>query len=566
MQKHKSRGERTRHIRRLMWGAVGSVLLAVALGGYGFTRVVRQVDDEARHQSLALLHMEDAATAAQFVLARQTQEWKDILLRAYDPDQLARHRSLFGREAIDMQLHLQQTQKVIRDNGMDTANLVDLQNQEQTLLDEYAAALRKLDARDPLSYRRVDQLMRGKDRALRDGLAGWHAKLEAEIERRAKGFGASGVTGTTQFYGLGLLAVLLPLLSLTAFIAAYRALREIVRGDASVRAIYQSIGDAVLVANMRGQVESLNATAQKMTGWSDDQARGEALSDVFQLYDANNQSRVDSPAEIVLRDGCPIPMLNGMLLRRRDGKVVPVEDSAAPVLDERGKMIGVVMVFHDVSQRYAMLSDLRHERALFKQTFDLAAVGMAHLGMDGKWLRVNPKLCEITGYSEAELLQLSFKGITHPDDLARDLDKMRDLESHHIDAYHTEKRYIRKDGCSVWVALSVSFVWKEDGTPDYGISIIEDIQSRKDAEREGAAAQQQYQALFDQMPEGVLLIDENMRVIAHNRKALLELEYYSAALLQLHVRDFETADEAAIAARLQKLQKTGRDTFESRYR
>lgn len=74
------------------------------------------------------------------------------------------------------------------------------------------------------------------------------------------------------------------------------------------------------------------------------------------------------------------------------------------------------------------------------------------------------------------------------------------------------------------------------------------------------------QSLLEQMFEGVLLIDENMRVIAHNRKALLELEYDSAALLQLHVRDFEATDEAAIAARLQKLQKTGRDTFESRYR
>lgn len=558
---------KAQHIRRLMWGAVGSALLTVALGGYWFTRVVWRVGDDARHQSLALLHMEDAVTTAQFALVRQTQEWKDMLLRAYDPDLLARHRSLFERGAADMQLHLQQTLKVIRDNGMDTANLADLQNQEQTLLDEYAAALGLLDARDPLSYRRADQLMRGKDRALRDGLAGWHAKLEAETEHRAKGFGAAGLTGTTQFYGLGLLAVLLPLLSLTAFIAAYRALREIGRGDAGIRAIYQSIGDAVLVADMRGQVESLNATAQKLTGWSDDEARGKALPDVFQLYDANNRSRVDSPAEIVLRDGCPIPMSNGMLLRRRDGNVLPVEGSAAPVLDERGKTIGVVMVFHDVSQRYAMLSDLRHERALFKQTFNLAAVGMAHLGMDGKWLRVNPKLCEITGYSEAELLQLSFKGITHPDDMARDLDKMRDLVSHHIDAYHTEKRYIRKDGRSVWVALSVSIVWKEDGTPDYGISIIEDIQSRKDAEREGTAAQKQYRSLFDQMPEGVLLIDENMRVIAHNRKALLELEYDSAALLQLHVRDFEAAsDKAAIASRLQKLQETGSDTYESRYR
>ena len=94
--------------------------------------------------------------------------------------------------------------------------------------------------------------------------------------------------------------------------------------------------------------------------------------------------------------------------------------------------------------------------SIFQNSFDYAAVGMAHMSIDGRWLRVNRKLCEISGYSEQELLTLSFQGITHPDDGARDREHLAQLLSNAIPSYSVEKRYIRKDRSVIWVLIQVS--------------------------------------------------------------------------------------------------------------
>ncbi len=120
----------------------------------------------------------------------------------------------------------------------------------------------------------------------------------------------------------------------------------------------------------------------------------------------------------------------------------------------------------------------------FRATFETVAVGMARVRLDGRWLLVNDRFCEITGYSREELLQRSFADITHPDDLGIDFEKVGELRSGEITTYGTEKRYIRKDGKLVWVNLTVSLVRDPDGEPLYLISVIEDITERKHAEEE----------------------------------------------------------------------------------
>lgn len=116
---------------------------------------------------------------------------------------------------------------------------------------------------------------------------------------------------------------------------------------------------------------------------------------------------------------------------------------------------------------------------LFAATFELAAVGIALVAPDGRWLRVNHKLCAIVGYSEDELLKKTFQDVTHPDDLNTDLRQLQLMLAREIEHYSLEKRYFRKDGSIVWIDLTVALAWKSDGTPDYFISVIEDITERK---------------------------------------------------------------------------------------
>jgi len=124
------------------------------------------------------------------------------------------------------------------------------------------------------------------------------------------------------------------------------------------------------------------------------------------------------------------------------------------------------------------------DEALFRATFEQAPVGLSHNAPDGRWLRVNDKLLEITGYSREELTSgMAFQDITHPDDLETDVHQARRLWAGEIETYSLEKRYLRKDGSAVWVDLTVSAVRGGSGEPRYFVAVIEDATERREAEQ-----------------------------------------------------------------------------------
>jgi PAS domain S-box-containing protein len=138
----------------------------------------------------------------------------------------------------------------------------------------------------------------------------------------------------------------------------------------------------------------------------------------------------------------------------------------------------------EILQRSAAFEQaLRHSEQLYRSTFELAAVGVAHVSPEGKWLRVNKKLCEIVGYSEQELLGLTFQDVTHPDDVAAEVAETAKVRNGTLQTYSMEKRYIRKDGSVVWINLTVSGVRDSRGKLKHFISVVEDISARKSAER-----------------------------------------------------------------------------------
>jgi PAS domain S-box-containing protein len=129
------------------------------------------------------------------------------------------------------------------------------------------------------------------------------------------------------------------------------------------------------------------------------------------------------------------------------------------------------------------MNDLTHAK-LFQNAFDFAAIGMALVGLDGRWLKVNRSICDLVGYSEAELLRLTFQDITHPDDLDLDLLNLGQLVRDEIPGYQMEKRYFHKDGHIIWILLHVAVVRDSNQQPEVFISQIIDITARKTAEHE----------------------------------------------------------------------------------
>lgn len=141
--------------------------------------------------------------------------------------------------------------------------------------------------------------------------------------------------------------------------------------------------------------------------------------------------------------------------------------------DQSVRMLGMNMEVTDWVEALAA-SETR-----FSATFEQAAVGIAHVGVDGKWINVNRRCCEIVGYSKDELLKLTFHELTHPADLHVDRTLIRELLRGERSSYSVEKRYYTKGKRVVWANLTVSLVRKSDGSPDYFISVIEDITTRK---------------------------------------------------------------------------------------
>jgi PAS domain S-box-containing protein len=149
-----------------------------------------------------------------------------------------------------------------------------------------------------------------------------------------------------------------------------------------------------------------------------------------------------------------------------------------------GQVVGQSGVAQDITERRQAENALRESEEQVGATFEQAAVGLAQLAADGTFLRFNQRLCDIVGYPREELVTKSFQDITHPDDVEDDVANLNRLLANEIQTYSKEKRYIRKNGSSVWVNLTVSVVREPAGAAKYLVSVIEDITERKQAEVE----------------------------------------------------------------------------------
>ncbi|MBI5616877.1 MAG: PAS domain S-box protein [Gammaproteobacteria bacterium] len=197
--------------------------------------------------------------------------------------------------------------------------------------------------------------------------------------------------------------------------------------------------------------------------------------------------------------------------------------------------------------------------AKFEAFFQQAAVGIALVAPDGHWLRVNARFCEMIGYSEEELRTMTIRDVTHPDDLDRSLRAMERLRGREIQGNNYEKRYVRKDGASVWCNVNATLTFQPDGSPECFVVVLEDIDARKAAEVEVARYRAGLESMvaartaeleaanrlladtgfaMDRAGVGVARADpETGRFLYVNDAACRQLGYTRAEMLAMHVPD-----------------------------
>ncbi|MCD4822003.1 MAG: PAS domain S-box protein [Methanococcoides sp.] len=184
---------------------------------------------------------------------------------------------------------------------------------------------------------------------------------------------------------------------------------------------------------------------------------------------------------------------------------------------------------------------------------------MAFVSPKGKWLKVNPFLCNMLGYSESELLQLDFQNITYPEDLKKNITYLRRMLDGDIDIYKTEKRYVHKDGSLIWIKLVVYPFRDQENEPLYFVAQMEDINKHKLAEKAIEESEKKFRDIFNYSRDAIFIHDMDFNILEVNQRASYYLGYSKDELLQMSIPDL-TGDDCRL-----RIDSINEDLIEGRY-
>jgi PAS domain S-box-containing protein len=262
---------------------------------------------------------------------------------------------------------------------------------------------------------------------------------------------------------------------ITARKDAEAALRE---GEERFRRTFELAGSGLAHVSLDGRFLRMNPRLCEILGYTEKELAGLSVKDISHPED---RDAADGPRARVIRGEIDSARLEKRY-QRKDGSVVWLSVVIALERDAAGRPLYAISVLDDITGRKHTEAALRDSEARFRSTFELAASGIAHVSLEGRFLRVNRPLCGILRFREDELIGRSVKEISHPDD--RDVtDAQRaQVRAGERESVRFEKRYIRKDGSTVWVSLGVALVRGAGGAPQYEIAMFDDITERKHAE------------------------------------------------------------------------------------
>ncbi|WP_168215744.1 hybrid sensor histidine kinase/response regulator [Roseimaritima ulvae] len=268
---------------------------------------------------------------------------------------------------------------------------------------------------------------------------------------------------------------------------------------------------------------------------------------VIQRIHPDDREQVQQLVADSLKTGCDYDTKYRCI--QRDGSVRYVRATGRVTIGNDGKPQHFIGVCFDYTKHQRLDEAIVESERNFRSTFENVAQGLAVVGLDGRWLRVNQGLCDIVEYSEAELLDSCLQAITHVDDLERCQQNMANLLSGACESFTTEKRCIRKDGSVTWTNLTASLVRDAQGQAKQFIVVIEDIQSRKDADLELRKQRAQFESFLKSDIVGIAICrsdgtveqanDEILRILGFSRT---ELEQENLNLRELTPPEYKALD------------------------
>lgn len=286
---------------------------------------------------------------------------------------------------------------------------------------------------------------------------------------------------------------------------------------------------AVIATDTDGTITLFNTGAQRLLGYSAAEVVGLRRLDAFHEPDelkawlqpqADPQGHLPDVFEALSAHAEGQTYSRRWTLLRKDGRQRQVRLSISRMDGADGARIGYVGMAIDITEILQARAEARMAAEKFAGAFTSAALGMALVSLEGRWLDVNDALCRILGYAREELLQVDFQRLTHPDDLQADLALVQDLLAGRCSHYHLEKRFLDRNGRVIWTRLSVSLVRNERGEPVHFVSQIQDISAQRSSEQRLFESEQRSRITLDAVADLVLSVSLEGRIEYANAAAV----------------------------------------------
>ncbi len=316
------------------------------------------------------------------------------------------------------------------------------------------------------------------------------------------------------------------------------------------RSILEDIDESYYEIDAKGNLIFFNDACTRRFGYSREELVGMNYKAFTRPEDVKEKVRIFTK---VFQTGKPRfaqPMVNV----RKDGSIAYVEDSIFPLLNEKGEIIGCRGIGRDVTERRRWETALKESEEKFRRLFYESPVGAAITTVENfHFVLANQAMCDILGYTAEELTLLNFRDITHPDDLDRDVEQIQKLAAGEIEQYETDKRYIRKDGATVWGHLSVRLIRDASGQPLYYLPIIQDITAQRMAEVALRESESKYRSLVESGGAGIVTCDSNGYVNFINDTLCKLIGYSRNEVMGKPFLDFAHTDDQDEVGRLYML-------------
>jgi PAS domain S-box-containing protein len=280
------------------------------------------------------------------------------------------------------------------------------------------------------------------------------------------------------------------------------------KAEEKFKELLEAAPDAWVVANRHGKIVLVNTETERMFGYQRDELLGQDIEILIPecFRDRHARHQANYFAQPKARRMGPALELAG---RRKDGTEFAAEISLSPL--RAGEELLVLSTIRDVTERKQVIEALRESEERFRRVFAEGPLAMALVGKDHRFLNVNSAFSRLVGYSASELSYMSFEDITHPDDRQTDAVLADQLFCGEVPFYQMSKRYMTKNGQTIWANFTRSVVRDQDGNPLYALSMIEDITQRKRMDETLRDSEERFRVALKNSPIVVFNHDRKLR-------------------------------------------------------